>query len=183
MNKRGWCLFTLMLLTVTIYAQDMSLPRKGGFQGKGPPDREMHQLRFARHILTEKSIEEAQITPEQVQKLRNEFDMIDRQMTDIGMQIGEASKNQAEIAVRILTTPGGNADEMFKMTERIGRLRTEQAKLSVKVLLVIRDTLRPEQCAKVVDMMREEREKMHKRMDYMRERMQNRRGGPREEEL
>lgn len=183
MIRNSFYLLVLTLSVMTLCAQEINFPRKGGFQGKGPPDREMHQLRFARHILSERSIEEAKITAEQAEKLRKEFAVIESQMADIGEQIGALSKNQAEISIRILTTPGGNADEMFKMTEKIGHLRTEQAKLSVRVLLIIRDTLRPEQCAKVVEMMREEREKMHKRMDFMRERMQGRRGAPRDEEL
>jgi Spy/CpxP family protein refolding chaperone len=70
---------------------------------------------------------------------------------------------------------------MLNLTEKIGKLRTEQAKLSVKVLILIRDTLQPEQCAKVVELMKEERDKMRRRMEFMREKMQNRHGGSRED--
>jgi hypothetical protein len=64
---------------------------------------------------------------------------------------------------------------MMKMTEEIGNLRIEQAKLHVRVLMTIRDNLQPAQCAKVVQLMKEERENMHNRQKMMREHMQNRR--------
>jgi len=169
---------TVILLSVsTIAAQEKPIYRRGGHPGKktAGSGHNMFHLRFAKNILSEKSIREANITPQQSQILKKEFDLIDSQMYELDQKIRETSRLQAEIALKVLTTPGGNADEMFELTDQIGKLRIEQAKLSVKVLLVIRDTLQPHQCAKVVEMMRDERENMKKRLEQMREQMQERR--------
>lgn len=176
-------LLSLIVSTLFVSGQEKTPERKGGFEGKNPAGMEMHHLRFAKHILSERCIKEAQINPDQVRRLKHEFEIIDKRMYDLGKEIGETSRQQAEVAVKVLTTPGSDPHEMIHMTEKIGNLRTEQAKLSVKVLLVIRDTLEPHQCAKVVELMKEEREKMRRRMEFMRDKMQNRRGGPREEEF
>ena len=171
----------VMLITMsTVWSQEQNFDRKRGFARKKPPRREMHHLRFAKHILSDKCIDEANITPNQSEKLKKNFDLLDEQMLNIGKEIGNLSKKQAEVAVKVLTTPGNDPAEMFKITEEIGKMRTEQAKLSVNVLLVIRDTLQPDQCAKVVKMMKEEREKSHRRMEFMREKMKNRREGAKE---
>lgn len=166
----------MLTIISSAWSQDENFERKGGF-GNKPPNHEMHHLRFAKNILSERCIKEAHITPEQGKKLRREFNLLDKKMYEIGKMIGEASKKQAEVAVKVLSTPGSDPVEMMKLTEEIGKMRTEQAKLSVKVLLIIRDTLEPPQCAKVVELMKEEREKMHKRMEFMRKKMKNRRGG------
>lgn len=165
-------LFIIISLLSTLHAQEMNRERKGGFGGT-PPNREMQHLRFAKIILSEKCVQEAKITPEQVECLKKEFQLLDQKMFEINKQIEEASKKQAAVSVKVLTTPGDDGREMMKLTEDIGNLRTEQAKLSVKVLMVIRDNLQPAQRASVVAMMCEEREKMHTRQKAMRERMQS----------
>ncbi len=165
----------LFILTVisTLQAQEADHERNRGFGGN-PPHREMQHLRFAKYILSEKCVQEARITPAQVESLKKEFDLLDQKMIEISTQIEEASKRQAQVSIKVLTTPGDDGREMMKMTEDIGRLRTEQAKLSVKVLMVIRDNLQPQQCAKVVQLMNEEREKMKTRQKFMRDRLQGR---------
>jgi len=164
-----------MLITIsTVYSQERPFERKGDFGGRKGPGREMHHLRFVKNILSETCIKEAQITPEQVDILRSKFDLLDKEMFEINKKIGELSKKQVEIATKVLTTPGSDTDEMFKLTEEIGKFRIEQAKQSVKVLIVVRDTLSPDQCAKVVKFMKEERERMERRMEMMREKIKSR---------
>lgn len=157
----------------TLLAQEMNRERKGGFGGT-PQHREMQCLRFAKIILSERCIQAAKITPEQEQCLKREFEMLDQKMFEINKQVEEASKKQAVVSVKVLTTPGDDGREMMKLTEEIGNLRTEQAKLSVRVLMVIRDNLQPAQRDSVVELMCEEREKMRARQKVMRERMQPR---------
>jgi len=166
-------LFMLTIISVS-YAQDKEFEKKGGFRGK-PPFQEMRHLRFAKYILSEKCIKDAEITPEQVERLKKEFAVLDQKMVEISKQIGEVSKRQAEVSVKVLTTPGDDGQEMMKMTDDIGRLRTEQAKLSVNVLMVIRDNLEPSQCALVVKQMKVQRDLMRSRQKTIHEHIQNRR--------
>ena len=173
-------LLLFVIITISsVWSQERPFERKGEFRGRKPSGREMREmqhLRFVKHILSEECIKEAEITPEQADKLKMEFNKLDKEMFEINKKIGELSRNQAEIATKVLTVPDSDPSEMFKLTEEIGKLRTEQAKHSVKVLIVVRDTLRPEQCAKVVEMMKKAREKMKKRIEEMKK---NRREGGR----
>jgi uncharacterized coiled-coil DUF342 family protein len=166
-------LFILAVMSVS-YAQDKDFDKKAGFRGK-PPYQEMQHLRFAKYILSEKCIKTAEITPEQVERLKKEFAVLDQKMIEISKQIEEVSKKQAEVSVKVLTTPGDDGQEMMNMTDAIGRLRTEQAKLSVNVLMVIRDNLEPAQCASVVKQMKEQRDQMRSRQKTIHEHIQNRR--------
>ncbi len=164
------CLLTMMAVHVG-WAQQSEMEIRRKFPGsKSPARKEMHHLRFAKHILSERCVREARISPEQVKKLRKEFALIDSRMQEFGRKIGENARKQAEIAVNVLTVPGSDPIEMIQLTEEIGRLRTEQAKLSVQVLIVIRDNLEAQQCAKVVEIMREEREKVKRRVEFLRKR-------------
>lgn len=167
---------TLFILTIISVAngQEQNYERKAGFRGK-QASHEMQHLRFAKFILSQNCIREAEITPEQVELLKKAFEVLDKQMVEISRQIGEAAKKQAEVSIKVLTTPGDDGQEMFKMTEEIGCLRTEQAKLSVKVLMVIRDHLNPAQCAKVVQQMKNQRDQMRSRQKGVQGQMQNRR--------
>jgi Spy/CpxP family protein refolding chaperone len=164
-------LLIIVTFVSTLHGQEMNRERKGGFGGT-PMHREMHHLRFAKIILSEKCIATAKITPEQVTTLKKEFQQLDQKMVEINKQVIEASKKQAALSVMVLTTPGDDGQAMMKLTEDIGALRTQQAKLSVKVLMVIRDNLQPAQRASVVELMCEERQKMRSRHKTVRERTQ-----------
>ncbi len=153
------------------WAQQNEMGIRGKLPGsKSSARKEMHHLRFAKHILSERCVREARISPEQVKKLRKEFALIDSCMQELGIKIGEKARKQAEIAINVLTVPGSDPMEMIKLTEEIGCLRIEQAKLSVKVLIVIRDNLKAQQCARVVEIMREERDKVQRRVEFIRKR-------------
>jgi len=178
--KTGTLLLFILMVISTVQAQEIEHERNRGFGGN-PPHREMQHLRFAKYILSEKCITEAEITAEQVASLKKEFDLLDKKMFEINTQIEELSKRQAQVSIKVLTTPGDDGREMMKMTEEIGRLRTDQAKLSVKVLMVIRDHLHPQQRARLVLLMNEEREKMKTRQKFMRDRMQIRQPSPPDE--
>ena len=118
---------------------------------------------FYRQILSKKYINAAEITIDQVGKLKQEFAVIDQQMKKISSQIQVSARKQAQISVRVLTTPGDEGKDMIEMTEYIGQLRTNQAKLQVSLLMIIRDNLEPRQCAKVVELMKKERQLVHGR--------------------
>jgi hemerythrin len=96
-------IFSLAFFILTIisasYAQESKFERKGGFR-KNQMHRKMHHLMFTKRILSEKCIKKAEITEEQVVKLKREFEIIDKMMVKISSKIVEASKNQAEIAVK-----------------------------------------------------------------------------------
>lgn len=171
-------LFVLITISA-VWSQERPFERKGEFRGRKQPGRkmrEMQHLRFVKYILSEECIKEADISPEQVDRLKMEFNKLDKAMHEISKKIGDLSRKQAEIATRVLTVPDSDPSEMFKLTDEIGKLRTEQAKHAVKVLIVVRDTLRPEQCAKVVKIIKKAREKMKKHIESIKN---NRREGGR----
>jgi len=124
--------------------------------------------KFYRQILGKKYINEAEITKDQVSKLKQEFAVVEQQMREISSQILESARKQAQISVRVLTTPGDEGKDMIEMTEHIGQLRTNQAKLQVSLLMIIRDNLEPRQCAKVVELMKKERQLVHGRKKFKR---------------
>jgi len=119
---------------------------------RGEPPRLSRSLNYGnwvgKRMLTKEFMEQVGIQGEQAKKLKQDLDAIEAQNRTIDEQINAAALQQAEIAKKVLAEPGANVDELMKMIEGIGKLRTEQAKLTTRILVVIRDSLTSEQRVK-----------------------------------
>jgi len=121
----------------------------------------------ARRVVSKEFMDKVGIQGDQAKKIKADLDAIDKQSSKLNEEIAKAAAQQAEIAKKVLSEPGANVDEIMKIIERIGALRTEQAKLATRRLVVIRDNLTAEQREKASAILDEEQKKMRE------ERMRN----------
>ena len=110
------------------------------------------------------------IQGEQAKKLKEALDAIDVQLKTLDETINQTALQQAEVAKKVLSEPGASVDEIMSIIERIGKLRTEQAKLSTQMLVVIRDSLTAEQREKANALIAAEGQKRMKERAARRER-------------
>lgn len=89
-----------------------------------------------------------------VAKLREEFHAIQTQQTELDTQIRKLALDQASRMSKLLLSSDVSTNEVMKAVEEIGRLRTEQAKLAVQNLMVVRKYLTPDQIRKARELMR-----------------------------
>ncbi len=122
-----------------------------------------------KRIMSPEFLEKIGVSGEQAAKLKAEAAKLDEQAKQVEEAITQSAMEQAEIAKRVLAEPGADVDEVMRLIEKIGRLRTEQAKLATRRLIIMRDHLTPEQRQKASDLLseeqkrwREEREKRDK---------------------
>lgn len=94
-----------------------------------------------KQIMNPEFMEKVGIQAEQAHKLKVEVDRIDARLKTLDDEIHAAALQQADIAKKVLAEPGTSAEEIMKLIEHIGAMRTEQAKLSTQILVVIRDSL------------------------------------------
>lgn len=94
-----------------------------------------------------------------VAKLHEETRAIQARQIDLDAQIRKLSLDQADRMSKLLLASDANTNDIMKTVEDIGRLRTEQAKLAVQTLLVVRKYLTPEQIGKARELMRERMKK------------------------
>jgi chromosome segregation ATPase len=125
-------------------------------------------------IMAPEFMEKAGITQDQAEKLKAALKELDDAAQKINEEIMALSRQQADLMLKVLSEAGANADELTQLTEKIGGLRTEQAKLVNKRLFLIRDNLSAEQRKKVGDLLQEERTN---RMNQMQQRQQQRQQG------
>jgi len=113
----------------------------------------------------------------QAKNLKEPLDAIDLQLKTIDEKINQAALQQAEIAKKVLSEPGANVDEIMSIIEKIGKLRTDQAKLSTQMLVVIRDSLTADQREKATALIAAEGQKRIKERMARREREERERNG------
>jgi hypothetical protein len=106
-----------------------------------------------KRVLTPEFMEKVGIRGDQAAKLKAEMDALDAKSGQLDEVINKAAAEQAEVAKKVLAEPGAKTDEIMKMIERIGQYRIEQAKLATQRLVVIRDTLTPEQRQKASELL------------------------------
>ena len=142
-----------VLATMCAMAQEgpVNGPRANGREGRGdgpgrmpPPPANMGNF-VAKMALSEDFGKSVELSDEQKAKLKVELGSIETNCCALEEKIISVSRKQGELARKVLETPNMKADEMFALIEEIGKLRTEQAKASVRTLMIIRDTLTPAQ--------------------------------------
>ena len=112
-----------------------------------------------KRIMTPEFFEKIGVKGEQAAKLKAKSDEIDKQAQKVEEEITKSAMEQAEIAKKVLAEPGASTDEMMALIEKIGKLRTEQAKLATQRLIIMRDNLTPEQREKASAALSEEQKK------------------------
>jgi Spy/CpxP family protein refolding chaperone len=111
--------------------------------------------RLIDHLLAnDKLTAEIGLQADIVAKLREESHAIQTQQADLNTQIRKLSIEQANCMSKLLLSPDANTNEVMQTVEEIGRLRTEQAKLTVRNLMIVRKYLTPDQIRKARELMR-----------------------------
>ena len=123
-----------------------------------------------KQVMNPEFMEKVDIQAEQAQKLKAEIDKIETRLKALDEEINKAALQQADIARKVLAEPGTSAEEIMKLIERIGAMRTEQAKLSTQILMVIRDNLTEEQRKKAHELITAEGQRRFKERLARRER-------------
>lgn len=118
-----------------------------------------HANWIANRIASKEFLEKVGIQGEQAAKLKASMEAIDKQSAKLNEQIKIAAGQQAQIAKKVLAEPGANVGEIMAIIEKIGKMRTEQAKLATQRLVVIRDNLTAEQREKASALLSEEQKK------------------------
>jgi len=104
-----------------------------------------------------KLAEELGLSAETVAKLRAESRTIQQRRIDLDVQIRKLSLEQADAMSRLMMASDANTNEVMNLVDKIGQSRTEQAKLTVANMFLLRKYLTPEQ-------IRRARELLHERM-------------------
>ncbi len=118
-----------------------------------------------KQVMNAEFMEKVGIRDEQAKKIKADMDKIDARLKELEDDIHTAALQQAESAKKLLSKPGAPVDELMEHIERIGAMRTEQAKLSTQILVMIRDTLTEEQRTKSHELIKEEgRRRLKERM-------------------
>lgn len=178
----GSMLRNVMLASVlaagTVTGQERGAP--GGQQAR--PMRSMNYGNWVgRRVMSAEFIDKVGITEEQVAKLKASMEEVEKKQKGLEAEINKLSIAQAQLAKKILNEPGADAAEIMAIIEKIGQLRTEQAKTNTRILINIRDTLTEEQRKTASETIAEEgRKRMQERQQRrQREEREPRRGpGP-----
>ena len=108
-----------------------------------------------RLLANPKFVAELGLTDDTVNKLHDEMKGVQDQFIDLDAQIRKLALEQAEQMSRCLQSAEAGTNGLMKVVEEIGKQRTEQAKLAIQRLLVIRKYLTPEQIRKARELVRE----------------------------
>ena len=140
------------LLIVTVFCA------AGVTLGQQPKEENPHRPRtinrnnwVGKRVLTKEFMKQVGIQNAQAEKLKADLEAIHAKSQKLEESINRDALQQAEVAKKVLSEPGANTDELMDIIERIGRSRTEQAKLATRQLIIIRDSLTAEQRAKAKD--------------------------------
>ena len=135
----------------------------GGMMGGG-----FDQSMFLLRVMDDPAMAETlKLTDEQKDAFKKGTTALDERKAVVREALNIAALEQAAVAAKIMADKQASTDELMALVEKIGGLKTEQAKIQTEKLLVIRDTLTDEQ-------IRSASEVVKKRVERIRERMQQR---------
>lgn len=150
-------------------------------QMRNEPPRISRNLNYGnwvgKRVLMKEFMDQVGIGEEQAKKLKEELSQIDARSAKLEEEINKAALEQATIAKDVLSQPGASVDAIMEKIEQIGKLRTEQAKLTTLVLVAIRDNLTEEQRKKANELITAEGKKRMKERMQRREREEHDRKG------
>lgn len=158
------------ILCGTVYAQPpMGKPREGG----GHPEHAsrgkagtQHGEEFMEAIVGNRAAaKELGLSDEQVQEMRDQIHAGRIRMIDLRADLEKAAVEQARL---LMQTPV-NESELMSLVEKTGAIRTEMAKERIKHVVLLKNTLTPEQAEKARRLMSRHRERS--REDTERERV------------
>lgn len=112
-----------------------------------------------RLLANAKFVAELGLTDDTVTKLHDEMKVVQDKSIDLDAQIHKLALDQAEQMSRFLQSTDAGTNGLMKVVEEIGKQRTEQAKLAIQRLLVLRKYLTPEQIRKAHELVRERMQK------------------------
>ena len=95
------------------------------------------------------------LTEETGTKLREEIKGVHARSVELDERVRKLSLEQADQLAKYLQSPDAGTNGLMKLSEDIGRERTEQAKLAIERLIVIHKYLTPEQIRKAHELLRE----------------------------
>lgn len=112
-----------------------------------------------KRLMNQEFLNKIGVTGEQAAKLKAKTDELEKESQKVEEEITQTAMEQAELAKKVLAEPGADTDEIMALVEKIGKLRTEQAKLATRRLIVMRDNLTAEQRQKAAALLAEEQKK------------------------
>jgi len=140
-------------------AHEGGMRREGGMPGPGGDkagEAFMHAI-----VGSEAVARELGLTDEQVQSLRDQIHAGKIRMIDLRASLEKAAIEQARL---LMETPV-NEKELMKLVEKTGSIRTEMAKERIKHVVLLKNTLTPEQVEKARNIMRKHHGRMREGFD------------------
>jgi hypothetical protein len=133
----------------------------GGLLGPGGEGGAGHEGLIMRALANPRVAEELGISAEQVQALKDGLEKVRGEEQALRSELEAAAKEQA----RRLTEAKVDEAALMEAVEKAGALRTKLAKLWVRRLLLIKDTLTPEQVEKARSMIKEHAGQVRDRLE------------------
>jgi hypothetical protein len=103
------------------------------------------------------------LSAEQKDALKKAAKELSERQIKLNEELRVASLEQAALAAKVMADKDLATDDLMLLVDKIGALRTEQAKLQTERLLVIRDTLTAEQIRQAGEVSRQRIEQMRQR--------------------
>jgi len=147
MKKTLWILLATASVTTSVFAQRPGGERdqRHGFDRQGPRPGGLEQKVIERIMDNPELVKKLGLSDEQVTVLRNGVYDLRKKRVKVRAELELAAIEQA----RILTEPEINEESLMAAVERTGQVRTELAKLQMRSLLLVHQTLDEEQRQKV----------------------------------
>lgn len=152
--------------TICVASTVFGQPPREGRRAGGGEGMEGHEPLISRIVDNPKIAERLGLSDEQVDALRKESYSAREKEIKLRAELELAGLEQA----KLLTSKEVDEDSLMQAVEKTGKIRTELAKLRVKQLLVIKETLSEEQLNQIRSAMRERR--------HQGNRIGGRKGGP-----
>jgi len=155
----------LSVAVLLVFAAGMCLAQGPHAQPGGPhsgkADARLRDALLEKMLGNPELVEEIGLSKEQVAGLKEGTFEMRKDEIRLGADLQLAALQQA----RLVQDPEASEEDIMEAVEETGRIRTEIAKLHMRRLIMVRETLTPEQQEKVHEMVRR----------HMRKRMQQRR--------
>lgn len=98
-----------------------------------------------RQVVTPEFMEQTGISAEQSAKLKEIMLQREQEQKKLQEEINALALQQAQLARGLLSRPNIEVDELMDLIDKIGGLRTEQAKVNTRILIDIHEVLNSEQ--------------------------------------